>query len=466
MRCRILLSFLVCVSFASAAEAQATGPPRPASNDLPALQKIENGHGEDKKTNGDKNEEATNYSVHGQTTIVSQGNWLFRSPYSGANSFQSRQDLATSATVTLFLAARLWNGGEIVFNPEVAGGNGLSSVFGLGDPTNGEISRVGRLEPTPYIARLFFRQTLGFGGEQEKIEDGPNAIAGYRDVNRLTIAFGKMPPTDSFDTNRYANDPRSKFLNWAAIYNVAWDYPANVRGYDYGISFDYNTKDWAIRYGVFLEPSQANGKDFDPHFARANGHILEFERRHQWAEQPGVWKIASYLNLANMGNYRDALALSPINPDVTLTRQSRIKYGFLFNWQQQLTEDLGVFSRFGWNDGRTETWAYTEADVSGSIGLLLKGKRWNRPSDEVGLFYVISGLSPMHRDYLAAGGLGYELGDGKLSYGVENVLEMYYNCELKKGINATLDYQLVNNPGYNKDRGPVSVLGVRVHFEF
>jgi high affinity Mn2+ porin len=172
------------------------------------------------------------------------------------------------------------------------------------------------------------------------------------------------------------------------------------------------------------------------------------------------------MNLANMGNYREALALSPINPDITATRQARIKYGFILNWQQQVNDELGVFARTGWNDGRTETWAYTEADVTGSIGLLLKGKRWCRPNDEVGLFYVVSGLSPMHRDYLAAGGLGFELGDGKLNYGLENVLEMYYNLELSKGINMTLDYQLVNNPGYNKDRGPINALALRLHFEF
>jgi high affinity Mn2+ porin len=424
----------------------------------------DNGNG--KKNGDDKKDEPTWWSAHGQTTIISQGNWLFRSPYTGVNSFISKQDMATSATITLNLAARVWDGGEIVFNPEVTGGLGLSGVFGLGDPLNGDISRVGRVEPTPYIARLFFRQTLGFGGEQEKIEDGPNAIAGYRDVNRLTIAVGKVPPTDSFDTNRYANDPRTKFLNWGAMFNVAWDYASNVRGYGYGVSLDYNTKDWAIRYGVFAEPSIANGKDFDPHFLRANGHILEYEQRYQWNDQPGAVRLGAYMNLANMGNYREALAISPVNPDVTATRQARIKYGFLFNWEQQITKEFGIFARAGWNDGRTETWAYTEADVSGSIGLALKGKHWSRPSDEVGAAYVISGLSAPHRDYLAAGGLGFELGDGKLNYGLENVLEMYYNWELKKGINVTLDYQLVNNPGYNKDRGPVSVLAIRMHFEF
>ena len=430
---------------------------------------------DDKNGNGDKNgddngkkkdDEPTCISVHGQATFVTQGNFPFRSPYQGTNSFVWSHNLATSVTATLFLGARIWDGGEIFFNPELAGGQGLSGVFGIADFPNSEITRVGVVQPTPYIARLFFRQTFGLGGEQEKIEDGPNAIAGYRDVNRITIALGKMPATDQFDLNRYTGDSRTRFLNWGMFYNVAWDYPANVRGYDYGISIEYNTKEWAIRYGVYAEAAVANGFNFDPHILNANGHILEFERRYQWNEQPGVIRLGPYMNLANMGNYREALALMPVNPDITATRQYRIKYGFLFNWEQQLSKECGVFARAGWNDGRTETWAYTEADATGSLGVVFKGKHWNRPQDEVGFAYVLSGLSPPHRDYLAAGGLGFELGDGKLNYGLENVFETYYNCELRKGMNLTFDYQLVNNPAYNKDRGPISLLAVRLHFEY
>ena len=426
-------------------------------------------NGEDKdgeKKNGDekKDDAPTWYSVHAQATTVTQGNFLFHSPYTGTNSFLSKYAMDTSVTATLFLAARVWDGGEIVFNPEIAGGQGLSSVFGIADFPNGEISRVGVVEPTPYIARLFFRQTIGLGGEQEKVADAINTVAGVRDVNRLTIAFGKMAATDSFDANKLS-DWRTHFFNWGFGYNVAWDYPANVRGYNYGISVDYNTKWWAIRYGVFAEPAVANGPDFDPHFIRANGHIIEFERRYEWNEQPGVVRLGPYLNLANMGNYREALALSPVNPDITQTRESRIKYGFLFNWQQRITTELSVFARAGWNDGRTETWAYTEADVSGSFGMILKGKQWGRPQDELGIGYILSSLSPMHRDYLAAGGLGFELGDGKLNYGLENTFEIYYNWELRKGVNVTFDYQVIANPGYNQDRGPVQFLGVRLHLE-
>lgn len=479
MRFRVgLLVFISCAVVGSAASAQTVGALTPnkawlASLEFETPSLIQNGdadkkdHGDNGKKNGDdKKDEPAWWSAHGQATVVSQGNWKFRSPYQSSLSFMSLQDMATSETTTLFLAARIWDGGEIIFNPELSGGRGLSGVNGIGAFTNGEITRVGRPEPTPYIARLFFRQTIGFGGEQEKIEDGPNAVAGFRDVNRLTVSIGKLPATDSFDNNRYANDARSKFLNWGMLYNIAWDYPANVRGYDYGISLDYNTKDWAIRYGVFGEPVVSNGKDFDPHFLKANGHILEYEQRYQWNEQPGAVRLGAYMNLAHMGNYRDAIALNPDSPDITATRQYRIKYGFLFNWDQQITKEFGVFVRAGWNDGRTESWAYTEADVSGSFGVALKGKHWNRPQDEVGLAYVISGLSAPHRDYLAAGGFDFALGDGKLNYGLENVLEMYYNWEVKKGINLTLDYQLVNTPAYNKDRGPVSVLAIRMHFEF
>ena len=429
----------------------------------------DNGNG---KKNGDdkdkdkKDNEPAWYSVHGQVTTVTQGNFLFHSPYSGQNSFPSKYAMDTSVTATLFLAARIWDGGEIIFNPEIAGGAGLGAVFGIADFPNSEITRVGIIEPTPYIARLYFKQTFGFGGEQEKIEDAQNAIAGYRDVNRFTIAFGKMPATDFFDLNRYTGDSRGKFLNWAFFYNVAWDYPANVRGYNYGISLDYNTKWWAVRYGVFSEPAVANGAEFDPHFLKANGHILEFERRYEWNGQIGILRFGPYLNLANMGNYREALALSPVDPNVIATRESRIRYGFLFNWEQPITKEFGVFARAGWNNGQAETWAYTEADVSGSFGMALKGKCWGRAQDEVGIAYAISGLSDAHRDYLAAGGLGFELGDGKLNYGLENVFEIYYNCELKKGSNLTFDYQVIADPGFNRDRGPVQFVGVRYHLEF
>src|SRR5262249_36903916 len=218
-----------------------------------------------------------------------------------------------------------------------------------------------------------------------------------------------------------SHDPRTQFLNWALMYNGAWDYPANVRGYDYGGSIELIMPTWALRYGVFGEPTVANGSDIDPRFLRANGNVLEFERLYDWNDRPGRIRLLGYLNNAHMGDYRVALRDNPTAPDITQTRAYRIKYGFGINWEQKITDELGVFGRIGWNDGHTETWSYTEIDGTISGGLLLKGKAWSRPQDQVGLGFAVNDLSNGHRRYLEAGGLGFELGDGRLTYATENV---------------------------------------------
>jgi high affinity Mn2+ porin len=339
--------------------------------------------------------------------------------------------------------------------------------MGIAGFPNGEISRVGVLQPTPYIARLFLRQTWGLGGEQEKVEEAINQIAGMRDVDRITVVIGKITPTDFVDDNRYSHDPRTQFLNWALMYNGAYDYPANVRGYDYGYGIEFNHKDWAFRYGGFQEPEVANGAALDPKLFVALGQVMEFEQRWwTWEKYPGHARILAYLNHAHMGNYREALALMPVNPDITRTRGYRIKYGFGLSWDQELTADMGIFGRLGWNNGQSESWAFTEIDETASLGMLLKGRCWCRPNDTVGLGVACNGLSSAHRDYLAAGGLGFIIGDGRLNYGLEKILETYYDMQLYKGIFLTLTFEEVDHPAYNKDRGPVAIGSMRVHIEF
>lgn len=426
----------------------------------------ENGKNGDDKDKDKDDDKEKRFSIHGQATVVSQGNWPFPSPYAGPNSLQSILNYRTTMTGTLFLGAKVWEGGAVFFNPEIAGGTGLSGTLGIGGFPNGEATRVGQIAPTPYIARLFFRQTIGLGGETEKVEDAPNQIAGERDSHRLTFTIGKVPAPDFFDNNTYSHDPRTQFLNWALMYNSAWDYPANVRGYDYGGCLELDMKTWAIRYGIFGEPTEANGAEIDPHFLRANAQALEFERRYEVNDHPGKIRLLSYLNNAHMGNYRVALRDMPVQPDITTTRAYRVKYGFGVNWEQEITKELGVFGRLGWNDDHTESWAFTEIGATAAIGMLLKGKCWSRPQDQVGLAYVCNDLSNGHRRYLEAGGLGFILGDGHLTYGTENILEGYYNWELRKGIYVTFDVQGVANPGYNRDRGPVAIAAIRVHMEF
>jgi high affinity Mn2+ porin len=404
----------------------------------------ENGKATDKETEkkNDKEEQKTEwYSAHAQATVVTQAHDPFRSPYIGPNSLVPHEPSATSMTGTLFLDAGLWkregNSGEIVFNPEIAGGRGISSASGIAGFPNGEITRVGVAEPTPYIARLFLRQTFGFGGEQEQIEASANQIAGKRDVDRITLTLGKFSATDLVDDNSYSHDPRTQFLPWSIMYNGAWDYPANVRGYTYGIGIDFNRKSWALRYGIFQEPEFANSAPLDPRILKANGQVVEWEGRYTINSHPGKLRLLAYLNRAHMGKYSQALEEMPVDPNVTLTRAYRIKYGFGLNWEQELTKDLGLFARLGWNDGRTESWAFTAIDRLAEIGLLLKGTRWCRPNDQVGLALCANGLAKIHHEYLAAGGLDFIIGDGALRYGPEEIMEVYYNLGVIPGLSGS-----------------------------
>lgn len=252
------------------------------------------------------------------------------------------------------------------------------------------------------------------------------------------------------------------------MYNPTFDYPADVRGYTYGTMAEFNFLDFSARYGIFAVAATANSANLDPNILKAHGQTWELEKR--WTildELPGTFRFLGWLNNADMGSYREALQLSPIDPDVTQTRQYRARYGFGISWDQEIIKnELGIFGRLGYADSHAETWMFTECDRTASIGMLLKGVRWDRPRDEVGLALMANGLGPQHRDYLEAGGLGFELGDGKLNYAPECVMETYYNLRVRKGIFVTLDLQGYLNPGYNRDRGPVGLVALRTHFEY
>jgi high affinity Mn2+ porin len=407
------------------------------------------------------------YSFHGQTTIIPQGHGNFPAAYNGPHSQNDNSDVEASYTGTLFTGVRVLPGTEIYFDPEVSAGNGIGHVLGIADFPNGEISRVSDSEPTPIVARLFLRETFGFGGEQEDIADDQNQIAGKQDINRLTITVGKFSATDIFDNNTYSHDPRTQFLNLGLVDDTAWDYPADTKGYTDGLVLEYNRKNYTARYGIFREPDDANGAQLDDHWKRAFGQIIEFEQRYQLWQHPGAVRPMAYINYADMGDYRTAINQTPVNPDITTTRSySHPKYGFGISAEQEITSDLGVFGRAGWNNGQSETWTFTEVDRTVSIGLSMKGNPWGRANDVAGLAGVISGLAKDHRDYLAAGGLGFLLGDGQLSYAPEQILETYYSAALTRNFFLALDYQFVNHPGFNAARGPISIGAFRFHFEF
>lgn len=409
------------------------------------------------------------FSVHAQATVISQKHDVFPAPYTGPFDVPRREGWKTSATGTLFLGLRLpWIGGEFYLDPEVSGGEGFGGVKGIAGFPNGEISRVGTPEPEPNIARAFFRQTFGLSGPSEHVESDQNQLAGFRNVSRLTLTFGKLAATDFFDGNSYSHDPRTQFMNWALMDDGAWDYPADTRGYTYGGAVELNQPNWAVRYGAFTMPQQANGSTIDWNVPKALGQAVELEERWNIHERPGAARFLAFLNTAHMGNYRQAIDHpGPMGPDITLSRHYDIKYGVGISAEQQLAENLGVFARLGWNDGHTESFAFTEIDRTASIGLRLKGNRWRRPEDVIGVALVANGLAKEHRDYLGAGGHGFIIGDGRLPhYALEDIGEVYYLFKVYDHFFLTADFQVVDHPAYNRDRGPIAIGSVRVHAEF
>jgi len=410
--------------------------------------------------------EAT-WNLHGQATVVTQSIGAFPSPYQGPHSLRPGPERATSFTTTLMAGWRPWQGTEIYLDLEGAAGKGVSSVLGLAGAPNGETYRVGSTDFRATVARALVRQTIDFGGEAQKAEDDAHQLVGSRDSRRLVLHLGKFSVMDVFDANAYAHDPRSQFFNWTLMGHGAWDYPADTRGYTWGLAAEFYWDAWALRYGRFAEPLEANQLEMDHDLTRAHGEVLELEHDHSFGELPGALRLMVFRNTTRMGDYRQSLAAAPTSPDVTATRAyGRVKQGWGLNLEQSLTTELGAFVRWGWSDGRTESWAFTEVDRSASAGLTLKGSSWSRPQDRLGMAIVQNGLSSDHEDYLAAGGLGFLLGDGRLTYAPERLFEAYYAVVLGRFLTATLDVQRIANPGYNRDRGPANLVALRLHGQF
>ena len=411
-------------------------------------------------------EAASGWNLHQQETLIEQGNSSFPAPYSGPQSFLPSSDQERTFSFTLFLGRRLWDGAELFYNPEILQGHGLSSTLGIAGFPNGEAVKAAFYNLHYNTSRLYIRQTFGLGGEKEKIEDDENQFPETLDVNRITVSVGKFSANDFFDANAYSHDARKQFLNWSLWESAAWDYPADVLGYTGGAVAELNTKDWVFHYGVFMEPTEAKGPTLDAHLSKAWSQALEVDRSYTWGSQTGTVRPFVFWNHARMGSYADALAASPASPDVTASRAYRSKYGIGLSWDQTLTATLGAFARLSWNDGKTETFAFTEIDRSAAFGLSLQGTPWGRSSDTVGIAAVANGLSAVHKDYLAAGGIGMILGDGRLNYGLEQMVEAYYDFRVCKWLWLTPDFQYVSHPGYNRDRGPIPFYALRAHVGF
>lgn len=410
--------------------------------------------------------ESNRWEIHGQTTYVQQGYPSFRAPYSGTNSLAPSAQSKQTWTNSLFLNVRLWDGGEVYYNPELLQGFGLSDTLGVGGFPNGEAQKSDFPYPHYNTSRLFLRQTFGFGGEQESFESGPGQMAGKADISRLTIQVGKFAATDVFDNNAYAKDTRKDFMNWALWAPGAFDYSADRLGLTYGATAELNQKQWALRAGYFMMGAESNSNNFDTRILQRGQYVVELETRYSLFSQPGKLRTIGWLSSAYSGSYRDTLANPAYNLDIALTRQGRTKYGYVINVEQALNDDIGLFGRWSWNDGKTEIMAFTDIDSSLSLGTSIKGTRWGRPDDVIGVGGAINGLSKDHRDFIAAGGLGILIGDGRLNYRQERILEAYYAYALDKQWTLTADYQFISNPGYNADRGPVSVFSGRLHGAF
>jgi high affinity Mn2+ porin len=410
--------------------------------------------------------ESNRWEIHGQTTFLPQAYPAFRAPYSGPNSLTPAPQAQETWSNSLYLNARLWDGGEVYYNPELLQGFGLNDTVGVAGFPSGEAQKSNFPYPHYNTSRLFVRQTFGFGGEQEELASGPLQLAGKADVSRLTLQVGKFSVIDVFDGNSYAKDSRKDFMNWSIWAPGAFDYTADKLGLTYGATAELNQKQWALRAGYFLMDAVSNSSNFDTKVFQRGEYVIELETRYSLFSQPGKLRTIAWLNSAFSGSYRETLDNLAFGVDIAQTRRGRIKYGYVINLEQAVTDEVGLFGRWSWNDGKTEIMAFTDIDASLSLGASIKGTRWGRPDDVIGIGGAMNGLSRDHRDFIAAGGLGVLIGDGQLNYRRERILETYYAFAINKALTLTADYQFVTNPAYNADRGPVSIFSGRLHGEF
>jgi len=411
------------------------------------------------------------FEIHGQSTFIYQGYPAFGAPYDGPQSLPSNGQSRETWTTSAFLGVRLWQGGELYFNPELLQGFGLADTTGAAGFPNGEAQKSNFPYPRFSISRLFLRQEIGLGGPQETVASDYGQLAGKKDISRLTFQVGRFSVHDLFDTNDYAQDSRVDFMNWSIWAAGAFDYAADRIGLTYGMTAELNQPDWAFRVGYFLVGNQPNANVFDMNLFARGAYDAELELRYKLADRPGVAKLGGWMHQTFAGNYNDALALMAAtglaaDDAITQTRQGRPMFGYYINLQQEIADDLGAFARWSWNDGQSETSAFTDISASLSGGVSIKGRRWNRPDDTVGIAGAINFISPPFASFLAQGGTGVLVGDGQLHYAPEHVLEAYYALRIVKGLTATVDYQLLDSPAYNMDRGPVNVFSGRLHAEF
>jgi len=405
-----------------------------------------------------------------QATYVWQGKPAMPALYSGPNSMITAREKSYSFTSTLAAGFRPWAGGELYLDAEAAQGVPLSDLTGLGGFTNGEMARTSGPLLKVYRARAFLRQTWGMGGGQDNVESDANQLAGKADKRRIVFTAGNLSVMDLFDDNTYSHDPRTQFLNWSLMTHGAYDYAADARGYSWGAALEWFHDDWAIRAGRFIEPREPNQQQLDARIFHHYGDQVELEHAHEFGGLAGKIRLLVFRSRTRMSRFDDALNLAAATgatPDLNAVRiADQAKRGYGVNVEQALPADIGLFARMSRADGATETYAFTEIDQSVSGGLLMKGTAWHRAQDNLGLAFARNGISAARRNYLAAGGISFFIGDGRLNYRPEMIYEAFYNAGVTKHLWLTLDVQRIVNPAYNADRGPARVIGMRVHTEF
>ena len=413
-------------------------------------------------------EDAEQFAVHGQFTYTEQDTGGFDEPYRGVNSLTPHTG-AETVDATLFLGARLWAGSEIWASPEIDQGFGLDDTRGAAGFPSGEAYKVGKNQPYFRLQRMFVRQTLDLDGQSEPVDSAQLQLSGSRSPNRLVLTVGKFSVVDVFDNNQYAHDPRNDFLNWAALDAGTFDYAADAWGYSVGAALEWYRGSWALRFGVFDLSDIPNSPQLEPAFHEFQ-YDIEIERAYALGERPGKLRVAAFDSRARMGLLDEAVALaqstdSPAN--AAYVRNYRSRLGAHLDLEQELCEGLGLFARAGKDQGNVEPYEFTDIDRTISAGLSLQGTAWSRGGDTVGFAAILNGISAERERYLNAGGLGILIGDGKLpDPGPEKIIETYYSLSVLRYAHLTLDYQFVTNPGYNRDRGPVSIFAVRVHAQF
>ncbi len=420
---------------------------------------------------------ASNWTYHLQLTVISQSHSGFNAKYSGNNSLaDSVQVGAITVTSTLYLGRRLWKNAAAYFNPEIAGGAGLSSALGVAGALNGESYRTGVTSASVCIARAYIQQIIPLGRTgYEKVDDNENQIAGSIPSSHITLSAGKFSMSDFYDGNACSHDPRTQFFNWSLMSNGAWDYPANTKGYTMGLVAELIKPGWGIRLSSVAVPRIANNPPLQYNISKAHSETLGIEKKTGNKKHPGAVRLLVSNSYTKAPSYAEGIAAIADNDSTILkiisgkeenTGYGGRKFGLGMSADQEITDEITLFARAGWNDGQYATWAFTEIDQTASLGLSVKGTKWHRSNDVCGIAGVVNGISDAHRSFLADGGYGFIIGDGALNYGHEGIIETYYNIQLTTSLWLTFDYQFVNNPAYNKDRGPVSVFGMRGHFEF